>query len=186
MLWSDASGNSVRWAGYVALASATLDVLVKAAASFSATIHQQFVANSKALWDEVPALMNIATGKESRPPELDKFATAFALAGEKQEMVTDQKTTVFLKRFSPNPDVERAREEFESAQKVEESFHKDFDGADFTLSFTNHIFCLFVGPQSQEDRLTQLVIERPLRKLDLGDQYRLNPLATFHDCRGDA
>ncbi len=140
----------------------------------------------KALREEVPELTNIATGRQARPPELDKFATAFALAGEKQEMVTDQKTTVFLKRFSPNPDVERAREEFESAQKVEESFHKDFDGADFTLSFTNHIFCLFVGPQSQEDRLTQLVIERPLRKLDLGDQYRLNPLATFHDCRGDA
>jgi hypothetical protein len=35
-------------------------------------------------------------------------------------MVADQKTMIFLKRFLPNPDVEKARAEFESAQKVEE------------------------------------------------------------------
>jgi hypothetical protein len=37
-----------------------------------------------------------------------------------------------LKRFSGNPDVENAKVEFERAQKVEEKFHKDFDGVDFT------------------------------------------------------
>jgi hypothetical protein len=47
-------------------------------------------------------------------------------------MVADQKTMILLKRFSGNPEVEKARAEFESAQKVEESFHKDFDGQEFT------------------------------------------------------
>lgn len=73
-----------------AIASQTLDVLVNAAASFSATIQQQFemlqsdpspaelaektidcaeakTVYFKALRDEVPELMEIATGKEARP-----------------------------------------------------------------------------------------------------------------------
>jgi hypothetical protein len=71
-------------------------------------------------------------GKEARSPELDTFATAFALAGEKQETVADEKTSALLKRFAGNPDVEKARGEFDHAQKVEESFHRDFDRQDFT------------------------------------------------------
>jgi hypothetical protein len=47
----------------------------------------------------MPELMKIATGKEERPAELDTFAAAFAVAGEKQEMVADQETLVLLKRF---------------------------------------------------------------------------------------
>jgi hypothetical protein len=66
------------------------------------------------------------------PPELDTFAAAFAVAGEKQEMVADQETLALLKRFSGNPDIGKTREEFERAQRVEERFHKDFDGLDFT------------------------------------------------------
>jgi hypothetical protein len=42
-----------------------------------------------------------------------------------------RKTLVLLKRFSVNPDVEKAKTEFERAQKIEEIFHKDFDGIDF-------------------------------------------------------
>jgi hypothetical protein len=37
-----------------------------------------------------------------------------------------------LKLFLANPEIEKARAEFERAQKVEERFHKDFDGQDFT------------------------------------------------------
>jgi hypothetical protein len=81
---------------------------------------------------EVPELMKIATRKEARPPELDTFAAAFAVAGENQEKVADEQTLVLLKRFSRNPDVEKAQVEFERAQKVQERFHKDFDGVDFT------------------------------------------------------
>src|SRR5271157_5957834 len=86
----------------------------------------------KALRAEVPELMKIATGKEARPPELDTFAAAFAVAGEDQEKVADEKTLVLLKRFSGNPDVQKARVEFERAQKIEERFHEDFDGVDFS------------------------------------------------------
>jgi hypothetical protein len=46
--------------------------------------------------------------------------------------VADEKTMVLLKRFSRNPDIEKARVEFDRAQKVEEGFHKEFDGLDFT------------------------------------------------------
>ena len=97
----------------------------------------------KALRAEVPELMKIATGKEARLPEVDRFATpsstaaAFAVAGENQEKVADEETMVFLKRFSRNPDVEKARAEFDRAQTVAENFHRDFDGVDFTRA-TKH------------------------------------------------
>jgi hypothetical protein len=138
-----------------AFATATLDVLVNAAASFSATIQQQLqmlqsdpspaelaektidyaeakTAYFEALRAEVPELVNIATGREARPPEMGTFAAAFAVAGEDQEKMADEKTAILLKRFSRNPGVEKARAEFDRAQKVEESFHKEFDGLDFT------------------------------------------------------
>ena len=139
-------------------ASATLDVLVNAAASFSATIRQQLemlrgnpsaaeLAEKtihyaeakeafKALRAEVPELLKIATSRQARPPELDTFAAAFALAGEKQEMVADQETLALLKRFSRDPGVAKARVEFEHAQRAEETFHQDFDGLDLTMSVT--------------------------------------------------
>jgi hypothetical protein len=89
---------------------------------------------AKALREELPELMNIAKGTKARPPELDTFPAAFAVAGEKQEMIADQETLVLLKRFSRDPDIEKARMEFERAQKVEQRFHKDFEGLDFTMS----------------------------------------------------
>jgi hypothetical protein len=138
-----------------AFASATLDVLINAAASFSATIQQQLemlqsnpsptefaektvdyaeakTAYFKALRAEMPEMMKIAMGKEERPPELDTFAAAFAVAAEDQEKTADEETLVLLKRFSGNPDVQKARAEFERAQKVEERFHTEFDGLDFS------------------------------------------------------
>jgi hypothetical protein len=57
---------------------------------------------------------------------------AFAVAGENQKKVADQETLVLLKGFPGNPDIEKAKAEFERAQKVEEKFHKDFDEVDFT------------------------------------------------------
>jgi hypothetical protein len=46
--------------------------------------------------------------------------------------VADEETRVLLQRFSGNPDIVKARVEFEHAQEAEERFHKDFDGVDFT------------------------------------------------------
>ncbi len=138
-----------------ALGNEQLDVLVNAAASFSATIQQQLetlqsdpspaelaektidyaeakIAYFNALRAELTELMKVPTGKEAPSPELDTFAAAFAVAGEEQEKAADKETLVLLKRFSGNPDIEKAKAEFERAQKVEETFHKDFDQVDFT------------------------------------------------------
>ena len=113
-----------------AFASATLDLLANAAARFSAAIEQQLVivqndpaptefaekrlayAEAKvayftALRDEMPELTNIASGKEPRPLQLDRFAQTFSVAGEKQEKAADEKTLVFLQRFSGDPDIRR-------------------------------------------------------------------------------
>jgi hypothetical protein len=49
-------------------------------------------------------------------------------------MVADQETLVLLKRFSRDPGVAKARVEFEHVQRAEETFHKDFDGLDLTMS----------------------------------------------------
>jgi hypothetical protein len=142
-----------------AFAAATLDVLVNAAGSFSATIQQQLEmlqsnpsaaelaektidyaeakeAYFKALRAEVPELLKIATSGQARPPELDTFAAAFAVAGEKEEMVADQQTLALLKRFSRDAGVAKARAEFERAKRAEETFHRDFDGLDLTMSVT--------------------------------------------------
>jgi hypothetical protein len=80
-------------------------------------------------------MMKLAMGKEERSPDLDTFAAAFAVAGENQEMVADQKTVVLLRRFPTKRDVQKARAEFGRAQKVEERFHKDFDSVDFTVNY---------------------------------------------------
>jgi hypothetical protein len=57
------------------------------------------------------------------------FAAAFSVAGERQEKAADEKTRILLEGFSDNPDVEKARTDFERAQKIEETFYKDFDGS---------------------------------------------------------
>jgi hypothetical protein len=69
-------------------------------------------------------------GRQPRPPDLDKFPTAFSVVGEKQEKVADEETSLLLQRFSGNPAVEKARTEFERAQEVEERSLHDFDGVD--------------------------------------------------------
>jgi len=139
-----------------AFAGTTLDAFVNAAVRFSDVIRQQLVmvqshpapaefaektvayAKAKtvyftALREEMPELINSATRGKLRPLQLDNFIATFAVAGEKQEKVADEKTLVFLERFLGNPDIEKARAEFKRAQKIEEAFQKDFDGLDFTI-----------------------------------------------------
>jgi hypothetical protein len=90
------------------------------------------VAYFNTLRAEIPEMTDIATGRRPRPSDLDKFPTAFSVAGEKQEKAADKETSILLQRFSGNPGVENARAEFGRAQEVEERFHHDFDGVDFT------------------------------------------------------
>ena len=68
---------------------------------------------------------------QNRSQKLDALAAAFAVAGEKQQALAEEKTKALFKRVERGPDIDRAWVEFEHAQKVEEGFHKDFDGLDY-------------------------------------------------------
>ena len=137
-------------------ASERLTALVTAAQDFSVAIQEQLAAIQgyispaelvermvsyakaktayfNALRSEMPEITDIATGRQPRPSDLDKFPAAFTVAGEKQEKAADQETLILLQRFSGNPGVEKARAEFGRAQETEERFHHDFDGVDFTI-----------------------------------------------------
>ena len=84
-----------------------------------------------ALRAEMP---DIATGRQPRPSDLDKFPAAFSADAEKQEKTAEEETSILLERFSDgNPDVKKAKAEFERAQEVEERFLYDFDGVAFTM-----------------------------------------------------
>jgi hypothetical protein len=101
------------------------------------SLKRRFYAAAKtayyqALRAAAPELTDIATGKKPRPPQVDQFAQAFSVAGEKQETLTDQATVVLLRKLSGNSEVEKAKAAFDQAQSVEERFHHDFDGVDFT------------------------------------------------------
>jgi hypothetical protein len=78
-------------------------------------------------------LTDIATGKKPRPPEVDRFAQSFSVAGEKQEKVADEATAVLLRKLPLDSNIEKAKAAFDQAQAVEEKFHRDFDGVDFTM-----------------------------------------------------
>src|SRR5450432_3569465 len=109
-----------------AIASETLDALVDAAAVFSAAIEEQLeavqsdpvpadfaqqtiayatakIAYFDALRAAMPELMDIATGRKPRPPEVDKFAKAFQLAGESQETAADDATSDLLGNLPDDP-----------------------------------------------------------------------------------
>ena len=85
-------------------------------------MRQQKTAYFNVLRAEVSELIDIATSKETRPPEVDIFVAAFVVAGEEREKVADQKTLVLLKRFPNNPDIEKTRVKFEAGAKTRAEF----------------------------------------------------------------
>jgi hypothetical protein len=87
----------------------------------------------QALRAAMPEMINIATRRLARPLKLDEIAAIFSFVGERQETIADRGTLFLLKRFSGNPAIEKARAEFERAREIEQIFHKDFDGIDFSL-----------------------------------------------------
>jgi hypothetical protein len=131
-----------------------LDALDSAAQSFSIAIDQQWtIAQSDpfpatlaestiayaaakisyytALRAAMPELANIATGREPRPPQGDKFRDAFETAGELREIAAEKATAALLQRYGAEPDVQKAAAKFDQAHKIEERFVKDFEGQDF-------------------------------------------------------
>ncbi len=140
-----------------AIGSETLEALLNAASGFSTAIEQQLnavqsdpsatefaeqtiayssakIAYYNALRIAMPELMDIATSRQPRPPEADKLVKAFRLAGESRETAADDATSDLLEHFQDEPDIQKARVEFECAQEAEEQFHRDFDGQDFVRS----------------------------------------------------
>jgi hypothetical protein len=137
-----------------ALASVTLDALEHAAQSFSIAIDQQWtIAQSDpspaalaentiayaaakisyytALRAAMPELANIATGREPRPPQGDKFRDAFQPAGGLREIAAVKATAALLQRYGALPEVQKVAAQLDQAHKVEERFVKDFEGQDF-------------------------------------------------------
>jgi hypothetical protein len=137
-------------------AAGTLGALVIAAQGFALAIQQQIAAVQsittptelaektilyaaakttyyEALRAAAPELTDIATGKKPRPPEVDQFAQAFSVAGEKQETVADQATAALLTKLPFNSDLEKAKAAFNQAQAVDAQFQRDINGVDFTV-----------------------------------------------------
>ena len=157
-------------------ASETLDTFLNAASGFSAAIEQQLttvqgdpsasefakqtlayssakIAYYNALRAAMPELMAIATSRQQRPPEADKLARAFRLAGESRETAVDDATSDLLEHFQDEPEIQKARVEFACAQEAAEQFHRDFDGQDFVqfemgTLFAENPFSAF-NPSSQ-------------------------------------
>jgi hypothetical protein len=72
----------------------------------------------------------IATGRELRPPQMDKFRDAFEPAGLR-EIAAENATAALLQRFGADSDVQKAAAELDQAHKIEERFVKDFEGQGF-------------------------------------------------------
>jgi hypothetical protein len=64
---------------------------------------------------------------------VDKFGAAFAVAGEEQEKAADQETLILLQRFGVIPALKKRGRNSKGHKEVEERFHHDFDGVDFTV-----------------------------------------------------
>jgi hypothetical protein len=78
----------------------------------------------------VPTLIDMATGKAPKTPELKKMREIFSCYGEAQEKQLDAATVSMLKQHQGDAEVSKAEIEFYRVQKVEDQFHKDFDGLD--------------------------------------------------------
>jgi hypothetical protein len=138
-----------------ALASETLDALDSAAQSFSIAIDQQWtIAQSDpspatlaentiayaaakisyytALRAAMSELANIATGREPRPPQGDKFRDAFETGGALREIAAEKATAALLQRHGADPSIQKAAAQLDQAHKIEERFVKDFEGQDIT------------------------------------------------------
>jgi hypothetical protein len=80
----------------------------------------------------VPTLIDMATGKGPKTPELDKMREIFSGYGEAQEKQLEAAAVSMLKQHEGDAEVSKAEIEFYRVQKVEDQFHKDFDGLDST------------------------------------------------------
>jgi hypothetical protein len=77
-------------------------------------------------------LIDIATWKTPKAPEIEKIREIFSGYGETQGKQLEAATVSMLKQRDQDAEVSKAEVEFYRVQKVEDQFHKDFDGLDLT------------------------------------------------------
>ena len=80
----------------------------------------------------IPTLIDMATGKTPKTPEVDKIREIFSGYGETQGKQIEAATVSMLKQRDQDAEVSKAEMEFYRVQKVEDQFHRDFDGLDST------------------------------------------------------
>jgi hypothetical protein len=80
----------------------------------------------------VPTLIDMATGRATKTPEMDRLREIFSGYGETQEKQLEAATVSMLKQHEGDAEVSRAEIEFYRVQKIEDQFHNDFDGLDST------------------------------------------------------
>jgi len=80
----------------------------------------------------IPTLIDMATGKTPKTPEVDKIREIFSGYGETQGKQIEAATVSMLKQRDQDAEVSKAEIEFYRVQKVEDQFHRDFDGLDST------------------------------------------------------
>ncbi len=78
----------------------------------------------------IPTLIDMVTGKTPTTPEIDKIREIFSGYGETQAKQLEAATVSVLKQRDQDAEVSKAEVEFYRVQKVEDQFHKDFDGLD--------------------------------------------------------
>ena len=74
----------------------------------------------------------MATGKAAKTQEVEKIREIFSGYGEAQEKQLEAATVSMLKQRDGDAEVSKAEIEFYRGQKLEDQFHKDFDGLDST------------------------------------------------------
>jgi hypothetical protein len=80
----------------------------------------------------IPTLIDMATGKTAKTPEVDKIRRIFRAMAKLKGAQLEAATVSMLKQHENDAEVSKIEMEFYRVQKIEDQFHKDFDGLDST------------------------------------------------------
>jgi hypothetical protein len=93
------------------------------------------------LRNSVPTLIDMATGRATKTPEVERLREIFSGYGETREKQLEAATVSMLKQHEDDAVVSRAEIEFYRVQRTEDQFHKGFrrTGLDLTMLSTIEI-----------------------------------------------
>jgi hypothetical protein len=80
----------------------------------------------------IPTLIDMATGKTAKTPEVDKIRGIFRAMAKLKGAQLEAASVSMLKQHENDAEVSKIEIEFYRVQKIEDQFHKDFDGLDST------------------------------------------------------